>query len=60
MLQSTCCTKDGNSTDDTSPTFKLMEDGSEIATREGIGQLSHAPKKFTSKTWKVRLQRHPV
>jgi RNA polymerase-binding transcription factor DksA len=46
LLQSAFNYKDSNSTDDTSPTFKLMEDGSEIATREEIGQLAMRQKKF--------------
>jgi RNA polymerase-binding transcription factor DksA len=46
ILQSAFSYKDGNSTDDTSPTFKLMEDGSEIASREEIGQLAMRQKKF--------------
>lgn len=46
LLQSAFSYKDGNSTDDTSPTFKLMEDGSEIASREELGQLAMRQKKF--------------
>jgi len=46
LLQSTFNYKDSNSTDDTSPTFKLVEDGSEIMTREEIGQLAVRQKKF--------------
>ena len=38
--------KDGNSTDDTSPTFKLMEDGAEVSSKEEIGQLAGRQKKF--------------
>ncbi len=38
--------KDGNSTDDTSPTFKLMEDGAEVSSKEEIGQLAARQKKF--------------
>ena len=38
--------KDGNNTDDTSPTFKLMEDGAEITSKEEIGQLAARQKKF--------------
>lgn len=38
--------KDGNSTEDTSPTFKLMEDGAEISSKEEIGQLAARQKKF--------------
>ncbi len=46
LLQSTFNYKDSNSTDDTSPTFKLVEDGSEIMTREEVGQLAARQKKF--------------
>ncbi|MBL0911683.1 MAG: TraR/DksA family transcriptional regulator [Bacteroidia bacterium] len=46
LLQNTFNYKDSNSTDDTSPTFKLVEDGSEIMTREEIGQLAVRQKKF--------------
>ncbi|HEY8366298.1 MAG TPA: TraR/DksA C4-type zinc finger protein [Bacteroidia bacterium] len=46
LLQSTFNYKDSNSTDDTSPTFKLVEDGSEIMTREEVGQLAVRQKKF--------------
>ena len=46
LLQNTFNYKDSNSTDDTSPTFKLVEDGSEIMTREEIGQLAMRQKKF--------------
>lgn len=38
--------KDGNTTDDTSPTFKLMEDGAEVSSKEEIGQLATRQKKF--------------
>lgn len=46
LLQSAFNYKDSNSTDDTSPTFKLVEDGSEIMTREEIAQLAMRQKKF--------------
>lgn len=46
LLQNAFNYKDSNSTDDTSPTFKLLEDGSEIMTREEIGQLAMRQKKF--------------
>ena len=38
--------KDGNNTEDTSPTFKLMEDGAEVSSKEEIGQLAARQKKF--------------
>ncbi|HEY8404826.1 MAG TPA: TraR/DksA C4-type zinc finger protein [Flavobacteriales bacterium] len=35
-----------NSTDDTSPTFKMMEDGSETMNREELAQLASRQEKF--------------
>jgi len=35
-----------NSTDDTSPTFKMMEDGSETMNREELSQLAARQEKF--------------
>ncbi len=35
-----------NSTDDTSPTFKMMEDGSETMSREETAQLAARQQKF--------------
>lgn len=35
-----------NSTDDTAPTFKMMEDGSETMSREEIAQLASRQEKF--------------
>jgi DnaK suppressor protein len=35
-----------NSTDDTSPTFKMMEDGSETMSREEVAQLAARQEKF--------------
>jgi DnaK suppressor protein len=35
-----------NSTDDTSPTFKMMEDGSETMSREETAQLASRQEKF--------------
>jgi RNA polymerase-binding transcription factor DksA len=46
MLVDAFSHKDGNSTEDTSPTFKLMEDGAEISSKEEIGQLAARQKKF--------------
>lgn len=37
---------DDNSTDDTAPTFKMMEDGSETMTREETAQLAARQEKF--------------
>ncbi len=39
--------RDGdNSTDDTSPTFKMMEDGSDTSSREEVAQLASRQEKF--------------
>ncbi|MBL7943740.1 MAG: TraR/DksA family transcriptional regulator [Flavobacteriales bacterium] len=35
-----------NSTDDTAPTFKMMEDGSETMSREEVAQLATRQEKF--------------
>lgn len=37
---------DDNSTEDTSPTFKMMEDGSETMSREETAQLAARQEKF--------------
>ena len=38
LLRKSLSHEDDNSTDDTSPTFKMMEDGSETLTREETDQ----------------------
>ncbi len=38
--------KDDFGTDDTSPTFKMMEDGSETISREELAQLAARQEKF--------------
>lgn len=38
--------EDDNSTHDTSPTFKMMEDGSETMSREETAQLASRQEKF--------------
>lgn len=38
--------EDDNSTEDTSPTFKMMEDGSETMSREETAQLASRQEKF--------------
>ncbi len=38
--------KDDHGTDDTSPTFKLMDEGSEVLSREEINQLAARQQKF--------------
>jgi RNA polymerase-binding transcription factor DksA len=46
MLSSTMSHKDDHGTDDTSPTFKLMEDGSDVLSREETAQLALRQQKF--------------
>ena len=46
LLTSTFNHKDNNTTDDTSPTFKLVEDGAEIMTREEVNISAMRQKKF--------------
>ncbi|MFT4595209.1 MAG: DnaK suppressor protein [Bacteroidia bacterium] len=38
--------KDDHGTDDTSPTFKLMDEGSEVLSKEEINQLAARQQKF--------------
>lgn len=46
LLNSTMSLKDNNGTDDTSPTFKLIEDGSDVLSREETAQLAVRQEKF--------------
>lgn len=46
MLTSSMSYRDDNGTDDTSPTFKLMEDGSDVLSREETAQLASRQEKF--------------
>lgn len=46
LLKSTLSHKDDHGTDDTSPTFKLLEDGSDVMTREETAQLAGRQEKF--------------
>lgn len=46
LLQGTLTHADDNSTDDTSPSFKMMEDGSETLSREETAQLAMRQEKF--------------
>lgn len=46
LLKGTLTHSDDNSTDDTSPTFKMMEDGSETLSREETAQLAMRQEKF--------------
>ena len=45
-LQRALSHQDDNSTDDTSSTFKMMEDGSETMSREETAQLAARQEKF--------------
>ena len=46
QLRSSMSHKDDNSTEDTSPTFKMMEDGSETMSREEAAALAARQEKF--------------
>ena len=45
-LQRALSHQDDNTTDDTSPTLKMMEDGSETMSREETAQLASRQEKF--------------
>ena len=45
-LQRALSHQDDNTTDDTSPTFKMIEDGSETMSREETAQLASRQEKF--------------
>ena len=45
-LKSSLSHSDDHGTDDTSPSFKIMEDGSTTLTREEIAQLAARQEKF--------------
>ncbi len=46
LLKSAFSNKDDHGTDDTSPTFKLLEEGSDVLSKEETGQLASRQKKF--------------
>jgi RNA polymerase-binding transcription factor DksA len=46
QLRKSLSHEDDNSTDDTAPTFKMMEDGSETLGREETAQLAARQEKF--------------
>ncbi|MBT3963098.1 MAG: TraR/DksA family transcriptional regulator [Flavobacteriales bacterium] len=46
LLNATMSLKDDNGTNDTSPTFKLIEDGSDVLSREETAQLAARQEKF--------------
>jgi DnaK suppressor protein len=45
LLKESLSNKD-NGTEDTSPTFKLLEDGSDVLSKEEVGQLAARQQKF--------------
>ncbi|HCA82160.1 MAG TPA: molecular chaperone DnaK [Flavobacteriales bacterium] len=48
LLRGSLSHTDDHGTDDTSPTFKMMEDGSETLSREETAQLAGRQEKFIS------------
>lgn len=46
LLKAAFSSKDDHGTNDTSPTFKLMEEGSDVLSKEETGQLASRQKKF--------------
>jgi RNA polymerase-binding transcription factor DksA len=46
ILKDTLSHKDDHGTDDTSPSFKLLEDGSEVLSKEETSQLASRQQKF--------------
>ena len=46
LLKSTLSHKDDHGTDDTSPTFKLLEDGSDVSSKEETTHLAARQEKF--------------
>lgn len=46
LLKQTLANNDNNGTDDTSPSFKMIEDGSETLSREETAQLAGRQEKF--------------
>lgn len=46
LLRNTLMNKDSNNTDDTSPTFKVLEEGASVLSREEISRLASHQQKF--------------
>jgi len=46
LLRNTLSHKDDHGTDDTSPTFKLLEDGSDVLSKEETSHLANRQEKF--------------
>jgi RNA polymerase-binding transcription factor DksA len=46
MLKNTITLEDGNDTQDTSPTFKVLEEGAAVLSKEEAGKLAQRQQKF--------------
>ena len=46
MLKAAINHSDGNDTDDTSPTFKVLEEGAAVYSKEQAGRLAQRQEKF--------------
>ena len=48
LLRATITNNSGNGTDDTSPTFKVLEEGASVLSKEEAGRLAQRQQKFIS------------
>lgn len=46
LLRKTLANQDGNDTQDTSPTFKVLEEGATVLSREEVGKLAQRQAQF--------------
>ncbi|PRY94355.1 TraR/DksA C4-type zinc finger protein [Marinilabilia salmonicolor] len=46
LLRNTITLEDGNDTQDTSPTFKVLEEGAAVLSKEEAGKLAQRQQKF--------------
>ncbi|MGQ1947762.1 TraR/DksA family transcriptional regulator [Geofilum sp. OHC36d9] len=46
LLKNTITMEDGNDTQDTSPTFKVLEEGASVLSKEEAGKLAQRQQKF--------------
>lgn len=46
LLKATVTNSDGNGTDDTSPTFKVLEEGASVLSKEEASRLAQRQQKF--------------
>jgi DnaK suppressor protein len=46
LLKKTLANQDGNDTQDTSPTFKVLEEGATVLSREEVGKLAQRQAQF--------------